>query len=223
MRDRAPQRIVWMLGASALLHVWFMHTAPQAGAPRVSTAAGAPITATLHPRPVYRTNVSDSDRLVAQMPPGAAPALQRLVTDTPAASPARSRAGESVPIPVAPAAQPAAVADAMVVAALNARSSAAPHDAPPTYYAARDLDVFPKAITALDLGLRANTAGKVRATVLIDESGAVNEVRSIDASVAEIERATRDLLLRARFTPASKDGRVVKAQLLVSLDYGALP
>ena len=93
----------------------------------------------------------------------------------------------------------------------------------PTYYGARSLDVYPQAITALILTASANTgaAGKVRATVLIDESGTVNEVRGIETVAAEIGDAARDLLLRTRFTPASKDGRVVKAQLLLSVDYGA--
>jgi protein TonB len=90
----------------------------------------------------------------------------------------------------------------------------------PTYYTARSLDVYPRALTALHLGLRAG-AGQVRATLLIDESGTVNDVRAIEAGAADIENAARDLLLRTRFTPAGKDGRLVKSQLLVSLDYDA--
>ena len=89
-----------------------------------------------------------------------------------------------------------------------------------TYYTARSLDIFPRALTALELGPQPS-AGKARATVLIDESGTVNEVRAIEAGAVDIASAMRDLLLRTRFTPASKDGRLVKAQLLVSVDYGA--
>ena len=85
----------------------------------------------------------------------------------------------------------------------------------PTYYAARQLDVYPKAITALLLAPQA-AAGSARATVWIDESGVVNEVRAVEVQAAEIETAVRDLLLRTRFTPASKDGRIVKAQVLLS-------
>lgn len=89
-----------------------------------------------------------------------------------------------------------------------------------TYYTARSLDVYPRALTPLELGPQ-SSPGKARATVLIDEYGAVNEVRAIEASAADIASSLRDLLLRTRFTPASKDGRLVKAQLLVSVDYGA--
>lgn len=201
--DRAQHRIAWTLGVSALLHVWFMYTASQPGAPRVTAAAGVPITATLSqpqmdsdgPAPQAAPNP------VPQTVPNSAPSLKPLVTHHPAAQ--QATAEDAVPVPFTP------------------QRSDATADA--TYYTARDLDVFPKAITVLELGLRAGATGKVRATVLIDESGTVNEVRAIDASVAEIERAARDLLLRARFTPASKDGRLVKAQLLVSLDYGSPP
>lgn len=102
----------------------------------------------------------------------------------------------------------------------------------PTYYAVGDLDVFPKALVKLDLNeaLAANhasaAAGNVRATVLIDETGVVNAVRavravlSVDGAASDIETAARELLLRTRFTPArNKDGRIVKAQVLVALDF----
>ena len=85
--------------------------------------------------------------------------------------------------------------------------------------------MYPKATATLDLGpllpAGSNATGQVRATVLIDESGIVNEVRAIEAAASDIEGAARHLLLHARFTSARKDGRVVTAQLQVSLAYGA--
>ena len=82
--------------------------------------------------------------------------------------------------------------------------------------------MYPRAITALDLGAHLSIAanGEVRATVLIDENGAVNDVRNIDAADPEIARAARTLLLQTRFTPARRDGRIVKAEVRVSLRYG---
>jgi hypothetical protein len=105
----------------------------------------------------------------------------------------------------------------------NATVLSQPSD--PTYYAAGDLDVFPSALTKPDLGAalggnHGSGAGKVRATVLIDETGAVNAVRGVEAPAGDVETAARELLLRTRFTPArNKDGRIVKAQVLVALDY----
>lgn len=60
----------------------------------------------------------------------------------------------------------------------------------------------------------------MRATLLIDEAGVVNAVRNVEASASDIESVARELLLRTRFTPArNKEGRIVKAQVLVALDY----
>lgn len=95
----------------------------------------------------------------------------------------------------------------------------------PNYYTAGDLDVFPKAVVKPDLTAAIGAshepaAGKVRATVLIDEAGVVNAVRNLEAPAGDIESAARELLLRTRFTPArNKEGRIVKAQVLVALDY----
>lgn len=222
--DRAQQRIAWTLGVSALLHVWFIYTAQQPGAPRTTQSAGVPLTATLSQPQM------DSDRLTPTAP-------ERVVANAAAAATSdkhsdtfsdyrehRQRAPAGEPTVAVHLAHQAAAADRAEVVSLTPPRSASRDDvADATYYTARDLDVFPKAITVLELALRAGAPGKVRATVLIDESGKVNEVRAIDTGVAEIERAARDLLLRARFTPASKDGRLVKAQLLVSLEYSQSP
>ena len=203
--DRVQQRLLWALGASALLHVWLVHTAQQPGAPRVTAAGGAPITATLAAPPV--------DLAAPETAPRDAPPPERKLTDS--APSQRGAVAEAARVAVERRVeQPRVAAPSDGTAALTQLSD-------PTYYAARDLDVFPRAITVLDLGVHAGTAGKVRATLLIDESGTVNEVRAIDASAAEIESAARDLLLRARFTPARKEGRIVKAQVRVSLAYGA--
>jgi hypothetical protein len=209
--DRARQRIAWALGASVLLHMGFIQTAQQPGAPRVTVVSGAPLTATLS-RPRI-------DAVAQETAPRNAPAPERVDTSN-AISKNDVAAERAVTVAVVERpAQPPTAADNAAV--LTPTPTLPPSD--PTYYAARDLDVFPKAITVLDLGLRARAAGTVRATLLIDESGTVNEVRAvdaIDAGGAEIENAARELLLRARFTPARKDGRQVKAELLVSLNYG---
>jgi hypothetical protein len=89
-----------------------------------------------------------------------------------------------------------------------------------TCYGARSLDVYPKALTPLNLGMSA-MAGCVRATVFIDESGVVNDVRTIETDRAEEAAAARDLRMRRRFSPAMKDGLAVKAQLRLHLDPAA--
>jgi len=198
--DRDRGRLLWALAASVLLHGWLLAT-DSPGARRASTAGGAALNVTL-PAPAidYAAPATDEPRVAA---------LPRRESD----------AAVHAPRVVNPAVKPAAVTPAAEARAeLNINGSTA-HTQPsdPTYYAARSLDVYPKALTVLDLGVPRGSA-KVRATLYIDESGSVNEVRAIEAANADIENAARDLLLRARFTPAAKDGRIVKAQVLVSLD-----
>jgi hypothetical protein len=202
--DRAQQRLLLALGASALLHAWLVQTGDSAAGRRATLEGGVSMSVTLR--------VPQPERL--QMEAGAWPRQAPQAPDTSHGVVAAAAHSTAVVAPL-----PAfAVAPPNTAAAENIPSAAATSD--PTYYPARSLDVYPRAITALDLGPREH-AGVVRATVFIDEAGAVNEVRAIEAGAADVEYAAREVLLRARFTPAGKDGRPVKAQLLVSLEYGA--
>ena len=194
----------WVL--SMLLHAWLMesHYRQGDGAQR---AGGAPLAVQFSRLPRYQ------DCIAAQATPHAAESK-------------------------APAVIPAAVVDVPALPRLSrAKASAAPARAAaddvavltqpsdPTYYSAGDLDVFPKALTALDLSAAVGAShglakGNVRATLLIDEAGMVSAVRGIEGPARDIEAMARELLLHTRFTPArNKDGRIVKAQLLVALDY----
>ena len=199
--DRAGRRLLWALGASTLLHAWLAHNAPGfTGAPRV-TVSGAPLTAIL--------GAPSIDLL--------APAVEPPAQPLPTSAPLRPAFSDDAITP-----------KARTVATVSAHDNTAlPQASDPTYYGALSLDVYPKATGNLDLGAHlagaAHAKGQVRATVLIDEAGTVNEVRAVWAAAPDIENAARVLLLQTRFTPARKDGRMVKAQLQVSLDYAASP
>lgn len=199
--DRAGRRLLWALGASALLHAWLAHNTPSfTGAPRVAVS-GAPLTALLGAPPI--------DVL--------APAVEPPAQPLPTSAPLRLVVSDHAMTP-----------KARTVTPLNAHANAVlPQASDPTYYGALSLDLYPKAMGNLDLSAHlagaAQAKGQVRATLLIDEAGTVNEVRAVWAAAPEIENAARVLLLQTRFTPARKDGRRVKAQLQVSLDYAASP
>lgn len=196
MIDHAQRRLLLALGASVLLHLWIVQKGEGVGARRPAAPDSAAITATLQvPAPLAAYS---SHEPLAERKTGAPSEPHRIAAT--AAAPVVRDPAPSTPV-MRSSAEPAAVLT--------------PND--PTYYTARSLDVYPKALTALHLGLQASD-GKVRVTVLIDESGVVNEVRAIEAAAVEIEQTVRDLLLRTRFTPAAKDGRAVKAQLLLSLN-----
>lgn len=107
------------------------------------------------------------------------------------------------------------------------RSSTGMANAPDaTYYAARELDVYPALASTLDLraspapaaaGLRARAA----LLILIDAHGAVEEVKIAEAGPgSDFEAQARQALLAARFTPALKNGRAVRSRLLIRIEQG---
>jgi len=63
--------------------------------------------------------------------------------------------------------------------------------------------------------------GRVVLLLLIDESGAVTEVSVVEAVPAGyFEESALAATRAARFTPGSKDGRIVKSRVLMELNYG---
>jgi hypothetical protein len=215
MIDPAQRRLGAALIASVMLHGWLAHTGQglqlQQRAQHNSAASRVPITV-LFREPAI-------DYLLPDFDASATRPLVRTDVETNAVQPVISTPLWTMAVPP-PQERP--VARSITDAADGNASLAQTRD--PTYYSALSLDVYPRATTTLDLGAllaERYATGQVRATVLIDESGLVNEVRAIEAIAPDIEQLAREMLLHARFTPARKDGRIVKAQLRVSLDYGA--
>lgn len=218
MLDRAQWRLGVALGVSLLLHGWFVHTAPGLQTLRVLSVPQVP-RAVIGIQPITVLFHQPSANVLGTAGTEGVARVNPIIRSEPAFvidAVAALRSG--APQVMAPSAAPV-VNDARQVTLPQARD--------PTYYSALSLDVYPKATTDLDLRAHLGLAtgdyakGQVRATVLIDEAGTVNEVRAIQAPASEIESAARTLLLQTRFTPARKDGRIVKAQVQISLDYNA--
>lgn len=99
--------------------------------------------------------------------------------------------------------------------------------ADPTYYAVRQLDVYPALATPVELTYPAaaaasNVKGRVLLLLLIDASGTVDDASVVEAEPAGyFEHDARRILQSARFKPALKDGRAVKSRILVNVDYGS--
>ncbi len=118
-------------------------------------------------------------------------------------------------------------AGALPVERASASATAGPAHIPdPTYYGARQLDVYPMLASTLRLDDReaAHTSqrtGRVLLFVLIDAEGRVNEVSVIESEPPGVfDERTRAAFQAARFMPALKNGRPVKSRLLVNVDYG---
>lgn len=95
-----------------------------------------------------------------------------------------------------------------------------------TYYGTRQLDVFPRLLSPLDIKYRGKAAedgvaGRVRVLVMIDEAGVVREVSVVEAEPASyFEDEASRALMAARFTPAYRNGRPVRSRMQVELNYG---
>jgi protein TonB len=107
-------------------------------------------------------------------------------------------------------------------------ASTGPAEIPnPSYYAARELDVYPALLTALDLHYRdsawaADVKGRVLLLVRIDANGIVEDVSVVEAEPAGyFEEQARRALASARFRPALKDGRAVKSRVEVEVNYAS--
>ena len=94
----------------------------------------------------------------------------------------------------------------------------------PTYYPARQLDVYPALAGTLEVRYpgAADAKGRVLLLVLIDAAGLVDDVSVVESEApGYLEDDARRALGAARFKPALRRGLPVKSRLLVEIDYGA--
>ena len=155
---------------------------------------------------------------------------------------APSETDEALPVaePMVPPASPPEPSEPSAVAASAAPP--APAAAPPsafvpvpaatmtsavdlTYYSARDLDVHPRALREIVPEYpaeadRQRLSGTVRLQLKLEADGRVSDVEVVSASPPgrfedSAVRAFRD----ARFAPAQKNGRPVRALVLIEVEY----
>ena len=102
---------------------------------------------------------------------------------------------------------------------------ALPQAPDPTYYSARDLDVYPRPAAPLDLDqvardITRSVAGRFRLALLIDEGGIVREIAVIEAEPhGPLQEELRSVLAATRFFPGQKDGRAVKSRVVLSVRF----
>ena len=95
-----------------------------------------------------------------------------------------------------------------------------------TYYAARQLDVYPRLLAPLDLRYRGKAAadgvsGRVRLLLLIDETGVVRDASIVEAEPPQyFEEEASQALVGAPFAPAYRNGRAVRSRVLIEVNYG---
>ena len=95
----------------------------------------------------------------------------------------------------------------------------------PTYYPARQLDVYPQLLAPIKLDYPDRAAaqrldGYLLLLLLIDEFGIVNEVSVVEAQPeGYFEEAALSVFRATRFSPAQKQGRPVKSRALLQISY----
>lgn len=95
----------------------------------------------------------------------------------------------------------------------------------PTYYTAKQLDVQPRALAAINPvyppdAVARGIAGWVVLKLKLDEGGSVLDVEVSDASPPGIfDHSALDAFRNAHFAPAQKDGRTVKSLVQIKVRY----
>jgi TonB family protein len=88
----------------------------------------------------------------------------------------------------------------------------------PRFYPARELDILPRLREPVCLGQEAAASTPVRVLARIDASGRPTRVSVYDSEATEAQNAAALRALgRATFTPARKEGRAVRSEVVVEL------
>lgn len=141
------------------------------------------------------------------------------------------QAQEPLPLPPADPAAPEPPVEVPPASAAAPESSAnlpsieLPLIEDPTYYTAREVDVHPAALQLIqpsypDEAASTNVTGSVVLVLLLDESGKVQELSVEEASPPGMfEQSALDAFRNARFSPAQRQGRVVKSRMRIKVNY----
>jgi protein TonB len=144
--------------------------------------------------------------------PPAPPAAASVAEPEPVAEP---RAGESAAQPNSPSAPAAAPAPA---AALTSAVDL-------TYYSARDLDVQPRALREIVPGYpddadRQRLSGTVRLRLKLEADGRISDIEVVSSTPPGVfEESAIKAFRDARFAPAQKNGRPVRARVVIEVLY----
>lgn len=171
-----------------------------------------------------------------EKPPKAVPLLAP--SETPEALPVAEPPAPPPAEPEPPAAEASPVAEAPSVAPADSRPApvAAPPAAPApvatitssvdlTFYTARDLDVQPRALREIvpDYPFdadRRRLSGKVRLQLKLEVDGRVSDIGIVSASPPGVfDESALKAFRAARFAPAQKGGRPVRALVMIEVVY----
>lgn len=156
-------------------------------------------------------------------PSAAAEALP--VAEPVARPPAEPAPPASPPQPAAPTHSESASAPASVPPAAAAPAAAITSAVDLTYYSVRDLDVQPRALREIVPDYpydadRQRLSGQVRVQLKLEADGRISDLEIASATPPGVFDASALKALRtARFAPAQKNGRPVRARVVITIEY----
>lgn len=228
MDPGALRRLLLAVGASCLIHASLLYTVRVS--PALPRPAAAPLQARLDVAPRELTAVQAQRRAqspaapsqrerVQRVPPQQAGAAARAAT-----SPAATVTAAAVPVPPVPAASEGALQRASYAPPVSAP---APFVRDTTWYPARQLDVFPRAVAAPQPVYPAeagSASGEVTLLVMVDDDGTVHAVSVAESQPPGVfDGAATRAFDGLRFQPAMKDGRAVRSRILVRVSFSPEP
>ena len=188
-------------------------------APPVSVGLGEPV---IEAR-LVSPHAGPESEVTPDMPSDAVPPLA--ASESAEAVPVAPALAPSDPAPPA-AAQPAApVVPEPPVAPVAVSPLAVTSAVDLTYYGAREVDVHPRALREIapdypEDAERLRQSGKVRLKLKLEADGRVVDVEVVDASPPGIfDEAAIKAFRAARFVPALKNGRPVRALVLIEVTF----
>ena len=202
----AAEKFALALAASLILHFALMFglqiRAPTASSQPDSVIQArlveAPISAVLPPQELEK--MSEPEQIPALVPPPDSVATAPSSTE-PSASAATPESSVSLPVIEVPMIEDT------------------------TYYPAKEVDVHPSSLQIIrpnypDEAVSANTTGSVVLVLMLDESGKVQDI-SVEEAVPSgvFDKSALEAFRNARFSPAQRNGRVVKSQMRIKVSY----
>ncbi len=214
-RLQRPLAATWIsLGLHAAL-IALVQVAP----PAATTLGGTVIEARLVPPHAMSSEVDAPEPLPGDMPLLASTETAEAV---PVVQPVAPPLARTLPGPAAPQSVPSATVE---VPAAPASPVTITSSVDLTYYSAREVDVHPRALRAIEPDYpveadRNKLSGTVRLQLKVEADGRVSDVEVVNSTPpgAFDESAIR-AFRNARFEPAQKAGRPVRALVMIEVEY----
>lgn len=232
-RLRRPLAALWIsLGVHAAL-IALVQVAPPTSLElgeavieaRLVPAHATPVAAETPPAPAAEAPDAKPDKPDRRLVPLRVPS-ETVVLPAAEAEPPAEAAGPDSPAPALlpaepPAEPPSAAAPAAAPAPLAALTTAVDL----TYYNVRDLDVQPRALREIvpDYPAEADRqrlSGRVRLQLKLEADGRISDIDVVSATPPGVfDESAIQAFREARFAPAQKNGRPVRAQVVIEVLY----